>query len=334
MKPKSRPISGDLIEGQGAMAVTVKAFGAGARLYRLKAHGRMAEMSDFGAALVSLHHPDGKNVVLGLPDGEAYRNDGHSMGIIAGRHANRIAGGRFALDGQTWSLPLNDGRNHLHGGEAGFGRRLWRGEAAGDGTGVNFRLTSPHLDEGYPGALEVTVSYRFTPAGTLRIGLHAEAGRPALVNLAPHGYFNLTDGGKAADHLLRLHASAYTPADAELIPTGEIVRVAGVLDYRTPKPFGPDLDLNFVVDGQAGTLRPVAEISDPLSGRRMRVRATAPGVQVYGGGALGGGGAYEAHAGFCIEPQYFPDSPNQAAFTTPLARPGQPYEEFVEIELV
>ncbi|PLX34081.1 MAG: galactose-1-epimerase [Hyphomicrobiales bacterium] len=315
------------------MTVRVRAFGAGAKLFTLQAHGIKAELSDYGAALVGLHHPDGTNVVLGLGSGAAYQDDSQYMGVIAGRYANRIACGRFTLDGQSWQLACNEGRHHLHGGPEGFSRRLWRAETSQDENEVCFRLTSPHLDQGYPGNLEASVRYLITDEGRLRLELKASADRPSLVNLAPHGYFNLTGRPQPAPHLLRLHAGHYTPVDAELIPTGRIRPVDGTpFDYRSARRLDPDMDMNFVIDGAAGTLRPAAELIDPASGRRLLVRASAPGLQVYGGKHLAMGGRFPAHAGLCLEPQYFPDSPNQPAFTAPVIGPGRDYGETIEYD--
>lgn len=316
------------------MTVSTSGFGQNARLFTLAAHGLRAAVTDFGAALVALYHSDGTNVVLGLPGGEAYAADSQFMGVIAGRYANRIARGRFSLAGQEWQLPCNDGRNHLHGGPDGFARRLWQASVDDAATKVRFSLVSPHLDQGYPGQLEVSVTYEITAQGCLRLTMQASADRPAIVNLAPHGYFNLAGQGGAGDHMLRLHAGRYTPVDEEMIPLGEICDVAGTAyDYRTARAIDPAIDMNFAVDGPTGVLRPVAEAWDPASARQLEVRATAPGVQVYGGAHLAGGGAYPAHAGFCIEPQYFPDSPNQPAFAAPVIGPDMSYIEMVEYEL-
>lgn len=316
------------------MSVQVSSFGPAARLFELAAGGIRAAVTDFGAALVALHHPDGTNVALGFADETGYRADSQHMGVIVGRYANRIAGGRFALDGQTWPLPCNDGANHLHGGPDGFGRRRWTAEVDRQDTAVRFTLDSPHGNQGYPGAVAAAAEYRVTADGRLVLTLSATADRPTIVNLAPHGYFNLAGDRDVRRHMLRLNASRYTPVDDTLIPTGAIDPVAGgPFDFREPRPFPGDIDLNFVVDGIPGELRDVATVSDPDSGRRLGVRATAPGVQIYGGEFLAAGGRFPAHAGFCIEPQYFPDAPNQPGFTVPRIDADTAYREVVEYRL-
>jgi len=313
------------------MPVQVTPFGNSASLYTLEGGGVRATVTNFGAALVSLYHPDGTDVVLGFDDVAGYRADDQFIGVIVGRYANRIAGGRFELDGETWQLPRNDGLNHLHGGPDGFGRRMWEAHVDEANTSVCFRLISPHLDQGYPGRLSVCASYQLTADGRLLVTLDATADRPTIVNLASHAYFNLAGGGDVLGHTLKLHAHQYTPADSALIPTGDIVEVAGTpFDFRAPRPFDGDLDTNFVVDGDPGNLRPVAEACDPVSMRCLRVRATAPGVQVYGGQNLGAGKHFSPHEGLCLEAQYFPNSPNQPEFSTPLIDQDHPYHEVVE----
>lgn len=316
------------------MSVRVSGFGRGASLFELEAGGIRAAVTDFGAALVALKHSDGANVVLGFDDVADYRADTQSMGVVVGRYANRIAGGRFSLDGRIWSLPCNDGPNHLHGGPDGFGRRPWRAEVDARNTAVRFSITSPHLDQGYPGEVVASAEYRIDPNGRLVLTLGARADRPTIVNLAPHGYFNLAGAGDIRGHLLQLHAARHTPADGMLIPTGEVAAVeGGPYDYREPRPFPPDIDMNFAVDGRPGELREVATVTEPDSGRRLTVRATAPGVQVYGGGFLAQGRRFPAHAGFCLEPQYFPDAPNKTAFAVPRIDPADRYREVVEYTL-
>jgi len=307
------------------MSVQLTPFGDGANLFTLEAGGVRAQVTDYGAALVSLRHPDGTGLVLGFDDVSGYQRDESFRGVIAGRYANRIAEGRLTLGGKTWVLPCNNGRNHLHGGPEGFGKRFWQAEMDEAAAAVRFLLISPHLDQGYPGEVTAAVRYAIEDDGRLTLTLSARADRPTVVNLTPHGYFNLAGADDIASHLLRLHCSTFTPVDGDLIPTGEIAEVAGTpFDFRAPRPFPPEIDLNFAVDGEPGTLRPVAEVRDPRSGRTLVVRATAPGVQVYGGGGSGG---------FCVEPQYFPDSPNQPAFAAPVVDPDHPYEETVEYRL-
>jgi aldose 1-epimerase len=316
------------------VGVRVQSFGQSARLFELEAGGVRAAVSDFGAALVALHHPDGTNVVLGFDDVAAYQADSQFVGVIVGRYANRIARGRFTLDGQIWTLPCNDGPNHLHGGPDGFGRRLWTAEVDMRNSAVQFSITSPHLDQGYPGTVKATAQYRIDDNGRLVLTLSAMADRPTIVNLAPHAYFNLAGSGDIRDHHLRLHASRYTPVDEVLIPTGQVAAVDGSpFDLRDPRPIPPDIDMNFVIDGGAGDLRDVATVIHVDPQRHLAVRATAPGVQVYGGKYLANGGRFPAHAGFCIEPQYFPDAPNQTGFSVPRIGEGRDYREVVEYTL-
>jgi aldose 1-epimerase len=316
------------------MGVRILPFGRSARLFELEAGDIRAAVTDFGAALVALHHPDGTNVVLGFDDVTGYQADSQFVGVIVGRYANRIAGGRFVLDGQTWTLPCNDGPNHLHGGPDGFGRRFWKAEVDAKNTAVQFSIRSPHLDQGYPGTVMATAQYRIDNDGRLVLSLAATADQPTVVNLAPHAYFNLAGFGDIRGHELRLNASRYTPVDDGLIPTGKVAAVEGsAFDFRVARQFPPDIDLNFAVDGSASALREVATVTHADSQRRLAVRATAPGVQIYGGKFLAGGGRFPAHAGFCIEPQYFPDAPNQPGFALPRIDASGEYREVVEYTL-
>jgi aldose 1-epimerase len=313
------------------VGVRILPFGGSARLFELEAGGIRAAVTDFGAALVALYHPDGTNGLLGFHDVAGYWADSQFVGVIVGRYANRIARGRFVLDGHTWTLPRNDGANHLHGGPDGFGRRVWTAEVDAKDTAVQFFITSPHLDQGYPGAVVATALYRLENDGRLVLTLSAAADRATIVNLAPHAYFNLAGSGDIRGHHLRLNASRYTPVDDNLIPTGEIVIVEGSpFDFRVPRPFPPDIDLNFAIDGSLKELRDVATVTHVDSRRRLTVRATAPGAQIYGGKYLADGGRFLAHAGFCIEPQYFPDAPNQSGFAVPRIDERAEYREAVE----
>lgn len=317
------------------MGVRVLPFGGSARLFELEAGGIRAAVTDFGAGLVALHHPDGTNVVLGFDDVSGYQADSQFLGVVVGRYANRIARGRFSLDGQAWTLPCNDGANHLHGGPDGFGRRTWAAEVDAENTAVRLTITSAHLDQGYPGMIVASAEYRIERDGRLLLKLEATADRPTIVNLAPHGYFNLAGSGDLGGHELQLNASRYTPVDETLIPTGEVAAVQDTpFDFRAPRPFPRDIDLNFAVDGNPRELRDVAAVTHGDSKRCLIVRATAPGVQIYGGKFLANGGRFAAHAGFCIEPQYFPDAPNQPGFTVPRIDVNANYHEAVEYRLV
>lgn len=327
--------------------------------YRLtNAQGTRATLCDYGATLVSLELPDEttpggmSDVVLGFDTAEEYWENGPFFGATVGRYANRVAGGRFTLDGVDYALAVNDGPNHLHGGPTGFHRRLWQAEPAADGARVRFSLQSSDADEGYPGALFVSVSYELTPDNRLIIEYSAETQSPTVVNLTHHSYFNLTGsvGANRATsiegHVLSLAADTFTPTDAHQIPTGERRLVSGTpFDFREPTPIGariglsdPELivgsgyDHNFVIDGWDGSLRPVAEVFEPTTGRTLVVSTTEPGLQFYSGNHLRGvrgkgGRVHAARDGFCLEAQHFPDSPNQPSFPSTVLRPGQTYRQ-------
>lgn len=236
-------------------------------------------------------------------------------GFIAGRYANRIAAGRFELDGTAYRLACNDGRHHLHGGPHGFQHRRWRGDSQGNS--VRFEYVSADGEEGYPGTLETSVTYTLEGA-VLRIDYEARTDRATVVNLTNHAYFNLSGRGTIDAHELRLDAACYLPVDEELIPTGEIAAVEGsALDFHEWRRVGPArIDHTFVLEGGA-------ELRDPGSGRRMRIRTTQPGMQIYTGD-LGG------RRGICLEPQHFPDSPNRAGFPSTVLRPGETYRQRAE----
>ncbi len=342
------------------MGVTVEPFGElpdGRRvcLFRLRGGALTAAVSDYGAALVSLTAPDrtgaGADVVLGFDDPQGYADDTQFIGVIAGRYANRIAGGRFRLDGSPYVLACNDGPNHLHGGPQGFGKRLWRGEPieTEDGAGVRLTRTSRDGEAGYPGSLHVTVSYILTADNRLIIGFDATTDRPTVVNLTSHAYFNLAGGGDVLKHRLQLFAGRFTPVDASGIPTGEIVPADGTpFDFREFTAIGARLaadhpqltagagyDHNFVVEGPAGALRPVARIFEPVSGRLLEVVSTQPGVQLYTGNHLDrvrgrAGAVYGRHAGFCLETQNYPDAPNRPDFPSARLGPDETYKHSTE----
>lgn len=303
-----------------------------------------AEILNLGATLHRLVVPGGANVVLGYAQIEDYRTAPRYYGVVAGRYANRIGDARFTLDGTEYRLAANDGANTLHGGPLGFDQQLWTLEDRDEASAV-YSLVSPDGDNGFPGTLRAQVRYALEEDG-LSIGFTANTDRPTVANLTHHAYFNLAGEGQGTilDHILQLPAGAFTPV-AELIPTGELRDVtATAFDFRQPKPIGRDIaapdpqlqaargyDHNFVLDGPAGTLRRIATLFDPGSGRVMEVHSTKPGVQLYTGNYLEGGTpgtggtVYPQHAGLCLEPQFFPDSPNQPDFPSARLDPGETY---------
>ncbi len=304
----------------------------------------VASFTEFGARVVSVRVPDaaGKlaDVVLGFDSLAMYLADKSFLGAIVGRYGNRIAGGRFKLDGVDYQVPPNDGPNALHGGAGGFDQQIWHGEAAGDG--VEFRLTSPDGDQGFPGQLEVLVRYTFA-GGALRVQYEATCDRDTVVNLTNHTYFNLAgeSSGSVAAHEITIAADAFTPVDATMIPTGELRPVAGtVFDLREPIRIGRyvdgadeqlrlagGFDHNWVLNGS----QPAARVVEPEGGRTLEVETTEPGLQFYTGNFLNGsmpsrqGGLYKRRAGLCVETQQFPDSPNRPAFPSTVLRAGETY---------
>jgi len=309
-------------------------------------HGLRARITNWGATLVEMSVPDraGKvaDVTLGFDAMEPYLHPHPFFGSIAGRYANRIALGKFTLDGKHYQLATNNGPNHLHGGLRGFDKYLWRAEQAGP-SGVRFTHVSPDGDEGYPGKLTVTVNYTLTDADELRIDYAATTDAPTVLNLTNHAYWNLGDSADVLGHVLRLNAARYTVVDANSIPTGELRAVAGTpMDFTKAKPIGKDIaamsgapgggfDHNWVIDSPgAGRFALAAELYDPSSGRVMRVSTDQPGVQFYSANYLKdvagkGGRVYGKHGGLCLETQHFPDSPNRPAFPSTVLRPGETF---------
>jgi aldose 1-epimerase len=319
-------------------------------------HGIEARIMTYGATIVSLKTPDRagqfKNIVLGFDSIDAYLAGVPYFGATVGRYANRIANGRFTLDGKTYQLAQNDGVNSLHGGQQGFDKRVWSATTSqGAHAGVlQLSYVSAAGEEGYPGALTVHVTYRLGDDDTLAIEYQATTTAPTLVNLANHAYFNLTGDPThpILGHRLTLNADRYTPVDATLIPTGELRAVAGTaFDFRAPYEIGSRIndsdeqlarghgyDHNWVLNQQqSGTMTLAAVLQDPDSGRSLEIRTTQPGLQFYSGNFLNGkpaggsGSVFEYRTGLCLETQHFPDSPNQAAFPSTILRPGRAYSE-------
>lgn len=318
------------------------------------ASGVVARLITRGATLTELHVPDknGKtaDVVLGFDTVAGYESrDNQYFGCTVGRVCNRIAKGRFTLNGKTYQLALNDGPNHLHGGaERSWDKVVWTGRyvETKHGPGVRFDYTSPEGEEGYPGTVKATVVYALNDKNELRIDFQAVTDAPTPVNMTNHSYFNLQGAGAPTvlDHVLTIDADYYTPTDETLIPTGEIAPVAGTpLDFREPHRIGERIepliaspamgyDHNFVLNGQSGELRFAARLRDPKSGRVLEVFTTQPGLQFYSGNFLfgqkgKGGKTYAKRSAVCLETQHFPDSPNHPNFPTIILKPGQTYHE-------
>lgn len=317
--------------------------------------GMSVRIIALGAAIPSLSVPDraGKvaDVALGYATPREYLAKPQYFGATVGRYANRIAHGKFTLDGRQYTLETNDGPNHLHGGAHGFDKAVWNIDSVSSGSPARVVLSYLSRDGagGYPGTLQTTATYTLSERNELSVEYRATTDRPTIVNITNHTYFNLAGATAHSDilnHRLTLDAEAYTPVDATLIPTGERRKVAGTaFDFRQARTIGEFIhdgrdeqlrlgrgyDHNFVLNGRAGTLRPAARLEDPLSGRVMQLLTTAPGVQFYSGNFLDGtsvgkaGRIYRQGDGLCLEPQVFPDSPNRPDFPSARLDPGQEY---------
>jgi aldose 1-epimerase len=318
------------------------------------ANGVEARVTNYGGILLSLRVPDRDgeldDVVLGFDSLDNYVAGHPYFGAIVGRYGNRIAGGRFTLDGETYELAQNNGPNSLHGGEQGFDKVVWTAEPFENETGQGLVLTytSPDGEEGYPGTLQSRVTYTLTDQNELIFDYQATTDRATPVNLTQHTYFNLAGDGSGSilDHEMMLNASRFTPVDSTLIPTGELRSVEGTpFDFREPTPLGSRIeeddeqirigggyDHNYVIDRSAGdSLTLAARVYEPTSGRVMEVLTTEPGVQLYTGNFLDGsltgknGVVYARRTGFCLETQHYPDSPNQPSFPSTILQPGEEY---------
>lgn len=323
-----------------------------ALLYTLtNSNGIQAGITDYGATLVSLKTPD-KNgniseITLGFDSLEGYVGVHPYFGSTIGRYGNRIGGGEFSIDGQSYSLPTNNGPNHLHGGNKGFNRVMWEAREIkqSDGVGVELTYTSQDGEEGYPGTLEVTTTYLLTNDDELHMTYQARTDKATIVNLTNHTYFNLAGKGKILDHELTLNADHFTPVDETLIPTGEIRPVEGTpFDFRTAKAIGSEIDAedeqmgfgrgydhNYVLNKEGEDMSLAASVYEASSGRILEVYTEEPGVQFYTGNFLDGtvtgraNRTYEHRSGFCLETQHFPDSPNKADFPSTVLKPGEKY---------
>lgn len=322
------------------------------------ARGMEVSVSEFGATLTSIRVPDihGRlgEVTLGLRSLADYAADNPYLGSTVGRYANRLAGGRLTIDGQTLALDRNNGENHLHGGLRGLDKRVWQSEClrTADASAVRLTYVSPAGEEGYPGTLSVTVTYTLPDdADELRIDFAATTDAPTACNLTNHVFFNLAGQGTVLDHRLTLRSDRIVPVTAALIPTGELMDVTNTpFDFRQPHPLGERIGApheqlrrargydHCYVLGAAGVLRSVAHVSEPSSGRSLEVLTDAPGLQLYTGNFLAGtvqgrwAKPYSFRQGFCLEPGLFPDSPNQPAFhrlgyPSGILRPGEPYRQ-------
>jgi aldose 1-epimerase len=318
-------------------------------LYTLtNAKGMQVKLTNYGAITVSVEVPDrhgqSADVTLGYDTLAGWLTNTSYFGATVGRYANRIAKGKFALDGKTYTLATNNGENHLHGGSKGFDKLLWDAQPVDTGqtVGVRFAYLSQDGEEGYPGNLRVTALYTLNNDNEFMVQFSATADKPTIVNLAHHSYWNLA-GAAAGDilgHELMLNADKYTPVDASLIPTGELKSVKNTpMDFTKPTAIGARIaqveggyDHNFVLRNQTGRVALAARVYEPKSGRVLEIRTDQPGIQFYSGNFLDGsvtgkgGIVYKKHWGFCLETQHYPDSPNHPDFPPVVLRPGQTYK--------
>ncbi len=324
--------------------------GAPVRLFTLtNRNGCIARITNYGATITELHVPDhdGRlgDVVLGFDNLQQYLGNQHYIGCTIGRVANRIAAGRFTLDGEEHMLARNNGPNHLHGGETGFDKVVWGATPLASAVaGVKLTHVSPDGDEGYPGRLDVAVVMTLTDATELIIDYTATTDRATPVNLTNHTYFNLAGQGDILGHELTLRADSYIPTDDNLIPTGEVRPVkATPLDFTRPVPIGARFhqltshpggyDHSFAINPAGKGLHLVARVFEPETSRAMEVTTTEPSVHLYTANFFDGtligkqGAAYPRHAGLCLEAQHFPDSVNQPAFPSTILRPGETYRQ-------
>ena len=346
-------------DAKGQATVKKESFGKTADgqnvdLYKLtNAKGMEVKITTYGGIITSLKVPDRKgkldDVVLGFDNLDPYLKGGPYFGALIGRYGNRIAKGRFTLDGVEYKLAVNNGENHLHGGIKGFDKVVWSAKSARTRNGAAVVLTylSKDGEEGYPGNLSVKVVYSLTNANELRIDYSATTDKDTVINLTSHSYFNLAGQGNGdiLKHRLSINANRFTPTDAGSIPTGELKSVRGtpfdfskatVVGARISQDdeqikFGNGYDHNFVLNGKMGTLRRAASVSESSSGRHMEVWTTEPGIQFYTGNFLDGtligkdGKVYKQRYGFCLETQHYPDSPNKPKFPSTVLKKGGHY---------
>lgn len=307
-------------------------------------------LTDYGARIVEVEAPDrqGKhaNITLGFDTVAGYVNHGAFFGCTTGRYANRIAKGKFTLDGHTYTLATTNGANHLHGGKVGFDRAVWNSKVLKEEKDLALKFThrSPDGEEGYPGNLDVAVSYTLNEQNELKIEYTATTDKPTVLNLTNHAYWNLggVGSGKVLDHRVTIAADKFLPTDKGSIPTGELAAVKGtVMDFTAPHAVGERIaelkkdpegtrgyDHCYVLRGQEGKLTLAAKVVDPKSGRVMEILTTEPGVQFYTANFLDGdakNGGHQQHDALCLETQHYPDSPNQPSFPSTVLRPGQKF---------
>jgi aldose 1-epimerase len=353
---RHKTTSGNALSGEEA-TMTRESFGtidgqSVDRYVLTNQQGMTVKLLTYGGIIQAIETPDSEgyvaNVTLGFATLDEYRTHSPFFGALTGRVANRITRGTFTLDGQTYQIPVFNGPNALHGGLKGFDKQIWDAEEVTDG--VKLSRVSPDGEEGFPGNLSVEVTYTLSDENALQIDYHATTDRPTIVNLTNHAYFNLAGDGapNIENHIVQINASHYTPMDTTLVPTGEIAPVAGTpFDFTSPHPIGERLrdsheqlllamgyDHNFVFDRpfpDDQSLFPSVTVTEPSTGRRMDVASTEPGVQFYTGNFLTGsfagaaGKSYRQSAGFCLETQHFPDSPNHLHFPSIVLRPGETY---------
>lgn len=342
--------SGITIESTALADIQTELFGklkdgSEAFIYTLTNPGGIEiDITNYGGIITSIRVPDKngtiENVVLGFGEIQKYIDKDPYFGALVGRYANRIADATFQLNGNEYELSKNDGDNHLHGGDKGFNEVLWDAKIFEDRS-LQLSYVSEDGEEGYPGNLEVTVTYSLTRQNGLKIEYEAVTDKITPVNLTSHGYFNLSGNPSTAilDHLLTLNAGKYTPVDSELIPTGEIKNVEGTpFDFTEPHKIGARIgqvtggyDHNFVLNPSEDSLQWAATLYDPGSGREMKIYTTEPGIQFYSGNFLDGslkgpdGIPFNKYAALCLETQHFPNSPNEESFPSTILHPGQKY---------
>jgi aldose 1-epimerase len=349
-------LAGCSTQGSARMNIEKEPFGEMSRgqadIYTLtNAKGGEVRITNYGGIVVSVKVPDRNghlgDVVLGCKTLKQYVEKSPYFGALIGRYGNRIAKGKFTLNGKEYTLAVNNGPNHLHGGNVGFDKVIWNAKEIKEPDAVGLKLTylSKDGEEGYPGNLSVTVRYLWTNDDELKIDYTATTDKPTVLNLTNHSYFNLACKGDILGHELMINADRFTPVDANLIPTGELRSVSGTpMDFRKPTAigarinepdqqlkYGPGYDHNFVLNNYDGSLRLAARVYEPTTGRVLEVYTAQPGLQFYSGNFLDGtitgkyGRVYQKHDAFCLETQHFPDSPNKPNFPSTVLNPGEKY---------